>query len=212
MLLLEIVLFVVIVSLGLSGYIYYKHKEDAEIEMMIKEAELTEEEHQVIEVEEPMPYEIKEKYSKEMFNDKYSLLALYYLGANIYVEAKYQSDYKQRAVGSVALNRVSSPNFANNLIDVFEQYGQYAGMIEGTARRIIEIFENNEPISEELFLELERCIENAEWLLENGSILDAEYVYQATFKQGYDCIYIEGDWFGKEKEVVIYEKNNEQRI
>ena len=192
-------MFVVIVSLGISGFVYYKHKEDAEIEMMIQEAELTEAEHQVIEVEEPMPYEIKEKYSKEMFNDKYSLIELYYLGANIYIEAKYQSDYKQRAVGSVALNRVNSPNFANNLIDVFEQYGQYAGMIEGTATRIIEILENNEPISEELFLELERCIENAEWLLENGSILDEEYVFQAMFKQGYDCIYIEGDWFGKER-------------
>lgn len=161
--------------------------------------ELETETHEVIEVYEPIPYEVKDKYSSEMFNEIYTKLHLYYLAGNIYVEAKHESDYKQRAVGSIALNREKSPNFPNNLIDVFEQYGQYAGMIEGTARRIIEIFEDNEPISEELFLELERCIENAEWLLENGPILDEEYVYQATFKQGYDCIYIEGDWFGKEK-------------
>ena len=211
LIILEIVMLVAFLTIGIIAYYVTKNQEQAEEERlrkaqvlleytkMIDNKSLTEAEHQVVEVEEPMPYEIKEKYSKEMFNDKYSLLALYYLGANIYVEAKYQSDYKQRAVGSVAMNREKSPSFQNDLIDVFKQYGQYAGMIEGTATRIIEILENNEPISEELFMEIERCIENAEWLLENGSILDEEYVYQATFKQGYDCIFIEGDWFGKEK-------------
>ena len=164
-----------------------------------QEAELTKAEHEVIEVMEPMPYEYVEKYAADMFNDRYSKLDLFYLAANIYVEAKYESNFKQRVVGSVAINRKNSPNYPNNLIDVFEQKGQYSGMIEGTARRIIEIFENNEEVSEEKFLELERCIENAEYLLENGSIIDEGYVFQATFEQGYDCFYVEGDWIGKER-------------
>lgn len=180
-------------SVGLVAY--FNIRKDEEVEL----TELTEAEHEVIEVSEPMPYEYIEKYTADMFNEVYNKLELSYLAANIYVEAKYESDFKQRVVGSVALNRKKSPNFPNNLIDVFEQKGQYAGMIEGTARRIIEIFENNEEVSEEKFLELERCMENAEYLLENGSIIDEKYVYQATFKQGYDCFYVEGDWIGKER-------------
>ena len=180
-------------SIGLVAYFNIRNEEVRE------ETELTKAEHEVIEVMEPMPYEIKEMYAEDMFNDRYSKLDLFYLAANIYIEAKYESDYKQRIVGSVALNRAKSANYPNDLVGVFEQQGQYSGMIEGTARRIIEIFENNEEVSEEKFLELERCVENAEYLLENGSIIDEDYVFQATFEQGYDCFYVEGDWIGKER-------------
>lgn len=83
-------------------------------------------------------------------------------------EAHTYSDEHQLAVGSVVLNRVKSDKFPNTIKEVVFQKGQYACTKDGNYYR--------EPTK--------RNIENAKYLLENGSVLPENCVYQAEFKQG----------------------------
>ena len=72
-------------------------------------------------------------------------------------------------VGSVVLNRVADPRFPGNIYDVVWQPGQYACATSGA-----------------LFMAQpsEEVIAIARDLLENGSRLPADVVWQAEFKQG----------------------------
>ena len=86
------------------------------------------------------------------------------------------ADEQQLYVGSVVLNRVASDLFPDTLQEVIYQPGQYAPAISGW----IETVQPDE-----------RTIENARWLLENGSVLPENVLYQSTVVQGevYDSYY-----------------------
>ena len=86
------------------------------------------------------------------------------------------ADEQQLYVGSVVLNRVASDLFPDTLREVIYQPGQYAPAISGW----IETVQPDE-----------RTIGNARWLLENGSVLPENVLYQSTVVQGevYDSYY-----------------------
>lgn len=86
------------------------------------------------------------------------------------------------AVGSVVLNRVADPDFPNTIHDVVFQTEptiQYSPTVNGEYEKIPS----------------EDSIETAKFLLENGSQIPANCVYQANFEQGsgtwkpYETIY-----------------------
>lgn len=85
-------------------------------------------------------------------------------------------DEQQLYVGSVVLNRMASPLFPDTLQEVIYQPGQYAPAISGW----IETVQPDE-----------RTIENARWLLENGSVLPEGVLGQSGEVQGpvYDSYY-----------------------
>ncbi len=78
-------------------------------------------------------------------------------------------DEQQRNVGSVVLNRIASPLYPNTLREVIYQPGQYSPAGSGWLETVTPD---------------ERTIENAKWLLENGSILPAGVLGQSTVAQG----------------------------
>lgn len=82
-------------------------------------------------------------------------------------------DEVQLYVGSVVLNRMAHELFPNTLYDVIYQEGQYSPTWNGTI--------NNTPD--------ERTIANAKKLLEEGSVLPANVVFQANFKLGSGVYY-----------------------
>jgi len=96
--------------------------------------------------------------------------------------ADWCSDELQLYVGSVVLNRVRSADFPDDIESVIYQTGQYS-----TTKYMDYITPSD------------RAIENAEYLLEFGSILESEYVFQANFKQGTDVFEVQGVYFGKGK-------------
>ena len=83
------------------------------------------------------------------------------------------SDDLQKYVGSVALNRVCSEYYPNNLHDVVYQEGQYECVMNGKI---------NEPATD-------REVKMAKWLYSVGPQLPREVVFQAEFIQG-DGIYL----------------------
>lgn len=76
------------------------------------------------------------------------------------------------AVGSVVLNRVADPDFPDTIHDVVFDEGQYEPTWNGAYEK----------------LPSEDSIETAKFLLENGSQIPENCVYQANFKQG------SGEW------------------
>lgn len=86
-------------------------------------------------------------------------------------------DNEQLLVGSVVLNRVNSPYYPNTIEAVAFQKGQYACVRDGNYYRV----------------PTERNRANAKWLLENGSILPANVVYQSGGKQG-SGVYLKTDY------------------
>lgn len=86
-------------------------------------------------------------------------------------------DEEQLLVGSVVLNRVNSPDYPNTVKGVVFQKGQYACIWDGNYYR--EPTENNR--------------DNAKWLLENGSVLPENVVYQSGGKQG-SGVYLKTDY------------------
>lgn len=94
--------------------------------------------------------------------------------------ASWCSDTTRYYVGSVVLNRVNHPEFPDTIAGVIWQSGQYACTWDG-----------NYDLTPS-----DRCYEIARDLLENGSWLPADVVFQANFSQGsgvYD--YIDGVYF-----------------
>lgn len=86
-------------------------------------------------------------------------------------------DEEQLLVGSVVLNRVNSPYYPDSIRGVVFQRNQYACVRDGNYYR--------EPT--------ERNRANAKWLLENGSVLPEDVVYQSGGKQG-SGIYLKTDY------------------
>jgi len=75
----------------------------------------------------------------------------------------------QIAVGSVVLNRVNAPEYPDTIHGVVFQRGQYACVRDGNYYR--------EPT--------ERNRQAAQYLLENGSQIPENVIYQAQFRQGH---------------------------
>lgn len=92
-------------------------------------------------------------------------------------EAQCYPDEEQRYVGSVILNRKNHKAYPNTIKGVVFQKGQYACTWDGNYYR--------KPT--------EANWRNARWLLENGSVLPANVVYQASFKQG-SGVYLQTKW------------------
>lgn len=93
---------------------------------------------------------------------------LYVLAHAICGEGQCCPDEEQLYIGSVILNRRSHGAYPNSIQGVVFQRGQYACTWDGNYYR--------EPT--------EANWRNARWLLENGSILPGNVVYQAGFRQG----------------------------
>lgn len=96
------------------------------------------------------------------------------------VGASYLPDYLSYEVGSVFLNRVNSPLFPNTFYEVAHQQGQYANA--GSSVWYNEPSDRSKQIAQEL--------------LEHGSCLPPEVIWQANFPQGKGVyIYHEGIYF-----------------
>lgn len=89
------------------------------------------------------------------------------------------SDLLQLYVGSVVLNRVAHPDFPNTIQEVIYQEGQYY-CVDSTAIRL--------PAND-------RAKEAAAFLMEHGSILPGNVLYQAEFKQGDGVFAIMGNQY-----------------
>lgn len=109
--------------------------------------------------EEPEPEPEPAAYSEE---------DLYVLAHAICGEGQGYPDEEQLYIGSVILNRRAHGAYPDSIRGVVFQRGQYACTRDGNYYR--------EPT--------EANWRNARWLLENGSILPANVVYQAGFRQG----------------------------
>ena len=111
---------------------------------------------------------LKEYPSLSTPSNSYSEKDLEILSHIICGEAQSYSDELQLAVGSVFLNRVKDDRFPNTFEAVAFQKRQYACIKDGNYYR--------KPT--------DRNIANAKHLLENGSVLPENVVFQAEFKQG----------------------------
>lgn len=111
---------------------------------------------------------LKEYPSLGTPSNSYSEKDLEILSHIICGEAQSYSDELQLAVGSVFLNRVKDSRFPNTFEEVAFQKRQYACTRDGNYYR--------QPT--------EKNIANAKYLLENGSVLPENVVFQAEFKQG----------------------------
>lgn len=83
-------------------------------------------------------------------------------------EAQAYPNEEQLYVGSVIINRKNHRAYPNTIKGVVFQKGQYACTWDGNYYR--------QPTPANY--------RNAQWLLENGSVLPGNVVYQAAFKQG----------------------------
>lgn len=117
---------------------------------------------------------ISDTVDKEVMSEETSVVIdeeeLDLLAHLIYAEAgsNWCSDKMQQYTGSVVLNRMAHESYPDTMQEVIYQDGQYSctwnGMID---------YEYNE-----------RALECARFLLESGSVLPANVVYQAQFMQG----------------------------
>ena len=89
----------------------------------------------------------------------------------IHIEAgsAWLSEEHRQMVGSVVLNRMASPEFPDTMWEVITQPGQYYKTTSAW-------FEN--------LLPHEWCVETARYLLENGSVLPPNVIFQAESAQG----------------------------
>lgn len=121
----------------------------------------------VVAESEPVEIKVEPTYTEEEL-DLLSRLIFAEVGC------EWIPDNIQLYVGSVVLNRVESGLFPDNIYDVIYAKGQYSPTWSGAI--------NNTPD--------ERTIANAKTLLEDGSLLPTNVVFQANFKQG-DGVYYE---------------------
>lgn len=102
---------------------------------------------------------------------------LYIMAHVLSGEAQNCTDQEQLYVGSVVLNRMAHPSFPNTLKSVVFQKGQYACTWDGNYYR--------EPT--------ERNWANAKKLLEEGSVLPGNVIWQSSRKQG-KGVYVKTRW------------------
>jgi len=126
-------------------------------------------------VEAPVVYEfVVLDYDKEVVIKaevvEIDVVELDLLAHLIYAEAgsDWCSDKMQQYTGSVVLNRKAHESYPNTMREVIYQDGQYSCTWNGMMD-----YEYNE-----------RALECARFLLENGSVLPSNVVYQAQFLQG----------------------------
>lgn len=113
-------------------------------------------------------YFIKSEYLSDTKTTVYSDDDLYVLAHIIDAEMGVESWEDKITTGSVVLNRVASKSFPNTIREVVFQKGQYSPTWNGTFK--------SEPCEESW--------KAAKYLLENGSQIPSNVVYQAEFKQG----------------------------
>lgn len=109
--------------------------------------------------------------------NQYSDEDLYVMAHVLAGESQNCPDQEQLYVGSVVLNRVANPVFPNTIKGVVFQKGQYACIWDGNYYR--------EPTA--------RNWANAKRLLEQGSILPPNVIWQSGGKQG-KGVYIKTKW------------------
>ncbi len=115
-------------------------------------------------------------YSEEYHGNTYTEHDLYLMAHLIAGEAQPCDDMEQRYVASVVLNRVADSRFPNSLEGVIFQKRQYACISDGNFYRT----------------PTERNWMNARWILENGSILPQNVVWQSGGRQG--KLYLKTKW------------------
>ena len=107
---------------------------------------------------------------------------LYYLTKIICAESQNCGYQENLYVGSVVLNRVASDEFPDTIYDVIFQPGQYAPTFDGSPNWYKTPTEDN--------------LNAAIYLLENGSVLEPEYVWQAQFVQGSYGFWTDWHYYG----------------
>lgn len=108
---------------------------------------------------------------------KYSEEDLYVMAHVIAGEAQICDDTEKRYVGSVVLNRVNHKEFPNTIKDVVFQKKQYSSVADRNYYR--------EPTENDWL--------NAKWVLENGSVLPENIIYQSKGRQGKN-VYLKTKW------------------
>ena len=155
---------VVIIEALALGYFCYK----SVITSRASEPTRIEQSLENVQNEEISKETLKEYPSLSTPSNSYSEKDLEILSRIICGEAQSYSDELQLAVGSVFLNRVKDPRFPDTFEAVAFQKKQYACIKDGNYYRT----------------STDRNIANAKYLLENGSVLPENVVFQAEFKQG----------------------------
>lgn len=110
------------------------------------------------------------KAEEQMLLDQEREYKIYLLSHLIYAEAGSDtcSDEEQRAVASVALNRVYDDRFPETLTDVIYQEGQYVCIK-----------------NESFYIEPnQRAIDNATYVIDNGATVPSSVVWQSQEIQG----------------------------
>ena len=92
---------------------------------------------------------------------------LWYLSRVIQAESGYCTQQMQEYVGSVVLNRVADDRFPGTIPEVVEQPGQYS---------TVSFLASQDPTQQAIAVAVD--------LLENGSKLPEDVVWQANFSQG----------------------------
>lgn len=120
----------------------------------------------IIQIDENVASETVDDISEEdnTYSTSYTEDDLYWLARVIYAEAgcSWFPDWVQQAVGSVVLNRMNDSRYANTVYDVIHESGQYGCVNNGSLY--------NEPS--------QQCINNAAYILENGSTLPSGVIGQ----------------------------------
>lgn len=111
---------------------------------------------------------VQAKYPSGAGAFNYTQEDLFILAHVICGEAQSCPDEEQLYVGSVVLNRMNHPSFPNTVKGVVFQRGQYACTWDGNY--------NREPTPQNWA--------NAQYLLENGSVLPGNVVWQSGGRQG----------------------------
>lgn len=107
------------------------------------------------------------------------------LACTVYAEAGNCSDEHQMYVASVIMNRVNNENYPDTIHDVIYQTKpclQYACTKNGAIEKALDKYNGN--CTEYEFDYLENTYQNVLYVLECGSLLPENVIYQATFKQG----------------------------
>lgn len=157
-----ILVLLVITCLLLNNKRQKELEEKQQIQQMITQAELTEAAHEVQQVQEPMPDVIE-----PMPDEYYEALEL--LAHLIYSEVGNEGEESMWYAGSVVINRIQHHEYPDNMYDVVYQKGQYEVTWNGGLYK-----ETPSDIAYEVAAEL----------LNSGSILPSDVLYQAEFVQG----------------------------